>query len=119
MPEKINGDTYEATEEFFDFEYVSLPKDFVKAFKNVFEYISDNRDDLEEIMDINEVNLNVDDYEISLPDFEKLFKGVNKFKSAEDEEFTGIDESSETIQIDSAAIPSGASYTSENGSEFV
>ena len=90
LPDKINGEDYESNKDFFDFEFISLPKPLIKAFKDVFAYINSNKEDLEEVLDVNEMKLSVDGFDISIGDLEKLYNGIDKIRSNDESERISI-----------------------------
>ena len=80
LPKEFAGEDYEATQNMFDFDFVSIPKDLIRSFKDVIIYLKQNKADIEEVVSLDDIKIDFDGLEFKLTDIEQLYNGVNLTK---------------------------------------
>lgn len=107
LPSLFAKEEYTADNDMFDFDFVSVPKKMVESLGSLFNYVNRNKEEIDELFDINEVTLNIDGLEFPIMEMEGLLKGLslNKIKNE------GTNTDVPQAQINSQSVSYGISST--------
>ena len=107
LPSLFAKEEYTADKDMFDFDFVSVPKKMVESLSSLFNYVNRNKEEIDELFDINEVTLNIDGLEFPIMEMEGLLKGLslNKIKNE------GTNTDVPKVQINSQSVSAGISST--------
>ena len=81
LPEKINGEEFEIEDGYIDTEFVTIPEKLIFAANELNRVIEKNKEDWGEVLDLEDIKLVINDFEITLKEIKQLNDGIKKADS--------------------------------------